>query len=120
MAALGARNRQQAVVDLEGHLRHDERPVLEQEIVGLEHATALRILDRDEREIHRLVGDPVKRMPQRAKGLRGRRGEGGVKRLFGVGARFPLVADRELACDGRTLSNEGPHPALPRKRGRGI
>jgi hypothetical protein len=60
----------------------------------------------------------VEGMPQRAERLRGRQGEGGVERLFGIGARFPLVADRELACDGRTLSNGRPHPANPRKRGR--
>ena len=93
------------MVDLQCDFGNDQGSILEQEIVGIEHATALRILDRDEREIHRLVSDPMKRMPQRAEGLRGRERKGGVKRLFGVGTRFPLVADRELACDGRTVSD---------------
>jgi hypothetical protein len=41
-----------------------------------------------------------------------------VERLFGVGARFPLVADRQLACDAGTLSNETPpRPSPARKEG---
>jgi len=102
---MGARNRQQAVVNLQRDLGNHQRSILEQEIVSLEHAAPLRVLDRDQREVDRLVGDAVKGMPQRAEGLCGRLGEGGVERLFGVGARFPLVADRELACDGRTVSD---------------
>jgi hypothetical protein len=93
------------VVDLEGHLRHHQRPVLEQEVVGLENAAPLRILDRDQREVHGLVGNPVKGMPQGSKRLWLRGGEGGVERLFGIGARFPLVADREIVGDLATLSN---------------
>ena len=38
---------------------------------------------------------------QRSEGLGGRAGKGGVQRLFRVGARFPLIANGELACDAR-------------------
>jgi hypothetical protein len=59
-------------------------------------------------------------MPQRAEGLRRGGRESGVERLFGVGARFPLIADRQLACDLRTLSNAPtlPSPASGEGKGR--
>ena len=101
------------MVNLQRDLRNDERSIFQQQILGFEHAAALRVLDRDEGKVHRLVGHPVKGMPQRAEGLRCGGGKGGVERLFGVGAGFPLVADRELACDPRTLSNETPRATSP-------
>jgi hypothetical protein len=72
LVATGAGHRQQAMVNLQRDLGDHQGSVLEQEIVGLEHAAALRILDRDEGEVNRLVGDPMKGMPQCAEGLRGR------------------------------------------------
>jgi hypothetical protein len=92
------------VVNLQRDLGHDQRSVLEQQVVGLEDAAALRVLDRDQGEVDRLVGNPVEGMPQRSKRLGLRGGEGGVERLFGIGARFPLVADRELAGDARNFN----------------
>jgi hypothetical protein len=82
LLATGTRHRKEAVVDLQRDLGDHQRSVLEQQIIGFEHAAALRILDRDEREVDRLIGDPVKGVPQRAEGLRRRVGEGGVERLF--------------------------------------
>ena len=46
-------------------------------------------------------------MAQGSKGLRRRPGEGGVQRLLRVGARFPLVADRQLARDARNSNEVG-------------
>jgi hypothetical protein len=60
------------VVDLQRDLGNHERPILEQEIVRFQHATALRILDGDEREVNRLIGDSVEGVAQRTEGLRGR------------------------------------------------
>jgi hypothetical protein len=62
LVATGTGHRQQAVVDLQRDLRHDQRSILEQEIVGFEYAATLRVLDRDEGEVDRLVGHPVKGM----------------------------------------------------------
>jgi hypothetical protein len=43
----------------------------------------------------------MKRVAQCSKRPRPRRGKSGMERLLGVGARFPLVADRDLAGDAR-------------------
>jgi hypothetical protein len=107
------------VVDLQGNLCYHQRPVLEQKIVRLEHAASLRVLDRDQREVHRLVRDPVEGMTKCSKSLWWRGGEGGVERLFGIGARFPLIADRELAGDARNSIERPPSPTLS-ARGREI
>jgi hypothetical protein len=72
LVATCARHCQQAVVDLQRDLGHHQRSILEQEIVGLEDAAPLRVFDRDEGEVDRLVGHPVKGMPKGAEGLRGR------------------------------------------------
>jgi hypothetical protein len=60
------------VVDLQRDLGNHERPILEQEIVRLQHAAALRVLDRDQREVNGLIGDPVEGVTQRTERLRGR------------------------------------------------
>jgi len=55
----------------------------------------------------------MERVPQRAKGLRRRRWKGGVQGLLRVGARFPLIADRDLARDLETLIESlQPRPRL--------
>ena len=89
------------MVDLERDLRHHQCPVLEQQVIGLQHTAGLRILYRDEAEVDRLVGHPMEGVAQRPKRARRRRGKGGVQSLLGVGARFPLIADRDLAGDAR-------------------
>jgi hypothetical protein len=94
------------VVDLESDLCDHERSVLEQKIVGLEDAAPLRVLDRNERKVHRLIGDAMEGMPERSERLWLGGGEGGVERLFRIGARFPLITDRELAGDARNFSRE--------------
>ena len=105
--AVGIRQGQQAVINLEGDLADDESPVLEQQIVGLEDAAGLRILDGNQREVDRLIRDAMEDMPQRSKGLCCSAGKIGMQRLFGIGARLPLVADRDLAGDPPTLENRG-------------
>src|SRR2546421_11835003 len=55
----------------------------------------------------------MERVPQGAKGLRHRRWKGGVQGLLRVGARFPLIADRDLARDLETLIESlQPRPRL--------
>jgi len=55
----------------------------------------------------------MERVPQGAKGLRRRRWKGGVQGLLRVGARFPLIADRDLARDLETLIESlQPRPRL--------
>ncbi len=114
LVAISARQRQQAVVNLQCHLSDHERSVLEKQIVRLEYAAPLRVLDRDQREVDGLIGNAVKGMPQRSKSLWLRCREGGVQRLFGVSARFPLIADRELACDARNSIERNPILTLPK------
>jgi hypothetical protein len=60
------------MVDLQCDLGNHERPILEQQIVRLQHAAALRVLDGDEREVNGLIRNPVEGVTQRAEGLRGR------------------------------------------------
>ena len=96
------------MIDLQRNFGHHQGAVLEEQVVGLQDAAPLRVFDGDQCEVHRLVGHPVKRVPQRSKGPGRCGGEGTVERLFGVSAGFPLVADRELAGDPATLSKFSP------------
>ena len=93
------------MVDLERDLGDHQGSVFEQQVVGLENAAGLRILDRDEGEVNRLVSDPMEDVTKGPEGLWCGRGKRGMQRLFGVGAWFPLVADRDLARDLATLKN---------------
>ena len=91
------------MVDLQSYLGHHQGAIFEEQVIGLEYAAGLRVLDRDQRKINGLVGDAVKGVPKRSEGLgRGRR-ESGVEGLFRVGARFPLITDRDFAGDAETL-----------------
>jgi hypothetical protein len=123
LGAIGVRKGEEAVVDLQRDFADNQRPVLEQEVIGLEDATGLRILYGDEREINRLIGDAMEDMPQRSERLGRRRRKRGVQRLFGVGTRFPLIADRDLASDSATLipswNEPGERHRDPRAKGAG-
>jgi len=93
------------MIDLQGHLANHQRPIFEQQVIGLEDAAGLRVFNRNQREIDRLVRDPMEDMAQRPKGLGRRCRKTCVQSLLGIGARFPLVADRDLARDSQTLSS---------------
>ena len=101
------------MVNLERDLGDHQRSIFEQQVIGLQDAACLGVLHGNQGKIDRLVGDAMERVPQGAKRLGGRRWKGGVQGLLGVGARFPLIADRDLARDPETLIESlQPRPRL--------
>src|SRR5438094_6529672 len=113
LPAVRLRQDQQAVVNLQRHLSDHQGSVFEEQVIGLQDAAGLGVFHWNQGKIDRLVGDAMERVPQGAKGLRRRRWKGGVQGLLRVGARFPLIANGDLARDLETLiQNLQPRPRL--------